>query len=70
VAELDINLPSIRQIQGLIKDKIDVEVKVISNDIFAGKIAWQDPECIFIIDSAEQKILVPRQAIVYIKPKG
>jgi host factor-I protein len=68
MAELDINLPSVRQIQGLIKDKIGVEVKVSTNDVFTGKVAWQDTECIFIVDNGEHKILIPRHAIVYIKP--
>jgi host factor-I protein len=70
VPELDVNLPSIRQAQSLIKDKIEVEVKLLTSDTFIGRIAWQDSECIFVVDSAEQKILIPRHAIAYIKPKG
>jgi host factor-I protein len=70
MAELDVNLPSTRQTQSLIKDKIEVEVKVSTNDVFIGIIAWQDPDCLFLIDGDDQKILIYRYAIVYIKPRG
>jgi host factor-I protein len=70
MAELDVNLPSTRQIQSSIKDKIEVEVKVTTNDVFVGRIVWQDPDCLFLIDSSEQKILIYRHALVYIKPRG
>jgi host factor-I protein len=69
MTELDVNLPSIRQIQGLIKDKIGVEIKLSTNDVFTGRIVWQDTECLFIIDANEQKVLVYRHAIVFIKPQ-
>jgi host factor-I protein len=69
MTELDVNLPSIRQTQGLIKDKIGVEIKLLTNDVFTGRIIWQDPECLFIIDANEQKVLIYRHAIVFIKPQ-
>ncbi len=67
--ELDVNLPSTRQIQGLIKDKIGVEIKLSTNDVFTGRIIWQDTECLFIVDANEQKVLVYRHAIVFVKPQ-
>ncbi len=70
MAELDVNLPSTRQTQGLIKDKIGVEVKLLTNDVFTGKIIWQDTECLFLSDANDQKILVYRHAIAYVKPQG
>jgi host factor-I protein len=69
MTELDVNLPSIRQTQGLIKDKIGVEIKLLTNDVFTGRIIWQDTECLFIIDANEQKVLIYRHAIVFIKPQ-
>jgi host factor-I protein len=66
--ELDVNLPSTRQTQGLIKDKIVVEIKLLTNDVFVGKIIWQDAECLFFTDAKEQRILIARQAIAFIKP--
>jgi host factor-I protein len=70
MAELDVNLPSTRQTQGLVKDKIEVEIKLLTNDVFVGKIVWQDPECLFFADANDRKTLIYRRAIVYIKPQG
>ncbi len=70
MAELDVNLPSIRQTQGLIKDKIGVEIKLLTNDLFTGRIVWQDTECLFIADASDQKTLIYRHAIAFIKPQG
>lgn len=70
MAELDVNLPSTRQTQGLIKDKIGVEIKLLTGDIFSGRIVWQDTECLFMADASEQKTLIYRQAIAYVKPLG
>jgi host factor-I protein len=70
MAELDVNLPSTRQTQGLIKDKIGVEVKLLTGDVFVGKIVWQDTECLFMADPSEQKLLIYRHAIAYVKPQG
>jgi host factor-I protein len=68
--ELDVNLPSTRQIQGLIKDKISVEIKLLTNDVFVGRIIWQDPDCLFFAAANEQKISIYRHAIAFIKPQG
>jgi host factor-I protein len=61
--------PSVRQIQKLIKDKTDVEVKIVTNDILAGQIRWQDPECLCLATYENKQIVIWRQAIVYIQPK-
>lgn len=68
--ELETELPSIRKIQSLIKDKQEVEVKLLTNDLLAGKLFWQDTICVCIIDSQEQQTMIWKQAIAYIKPKG
>jgi host factor-I protein len=68
--ELDVNLPSTRQIQSLIKDKISVEIKLLTNDVFTGRILWQDTDCLFFVDASEQKISIYRHAIAFIKPQG
>ena len=67
--EFDTSLPSIRQIQSLIADKKEVELKLVTDDLLVGKIFWQDMECICILDHYDQKTVVWRQAIVYMKPK-
>jgi host factor-I protein len=70
MSELDVNLPSTRQTQGLIKDKINVEIKLLTSDIFVGRIVWQDSECVFFADAEDRKILIYRQSIAFIKPQG
>ena len=67
MSELDVNLPSTRQTQGSIKDKIDVSIKLITGDVFVGKILWQDPNCLFFTDANERKTLISRHSIAYIQ---
>jgi host factor-I protein len=70
MSELDVNLPSTRHIQSLIKDKTSVEIKLLTTDVLIGRILWQDPDCLFFSDPNEQKISISRQAIAFIKPLG
>ncbi len=67
--ELETGLPSIIQIQTLIKENTEVELKVSTGDLLAGKIRWQDPYCLAILDQYDQVAIVWRTAIVYLKPK-
>ncbi|AFY65533.1 Hfq-related RNA-binding protein [Geitlerinema sp. PCC 7407] len=61
--------PSIRQIQTLIRDKKEVELKLMTDDLLVGKLFWQDPDCLCLLDQYDQPILIWRQAIVYLKPR-
>jgi host factor-I protein len=65
--ELDINQPSTRQIQQLIKDKKTLEIKLVTGDVLKGQLAWQDADYLCILEG-EQKIIVGKTALVYIKP--
>jgi host factor-I protein len=67
--ELETGLPSVRQIQSIIRDETEVELKVITNDLLTGKIRWQDAYCLCLIDHYDQPTIVWRNAVVYIKPK-
>jgi host factor-I protein len=66
--EFDTSLPSIRQVQSLIKEKNAVEIKLLTGDTLTGTIVWQDPQCVLIADSNGQKTTIWRQAIAYMKP--
>jgi host factor-I protein len=68
-AELETELPSIRQIQSLIREDQEVEFKLVTGDLLSGKIRWQDIYCIAITDQYDQVTIVWRQAIVYLKPR-
>ncbi|MCC5666538.1 RNA chaperone Hfq [Nostoc sp. CHAB 5784] len=69
LTEFDTTLPSIRQVQNLIKQTTPVELKLLTQDVLTGKVVWQDPQCICIADENSQQITVWKQAIAYIKPK-
>ncbi len=66
---LDTNLPSVRQIQTLIKENTEVEVKLSTSDLVVGKLRWQDSNCLCVLDHYDQPTIVWKQSIVFIKPK-
>lgn len=68
-AELETGLPSIRQMQNMIRETREVELKLVTGDLLSGKIRWQDSHCISITDQYDQDTIVWRQAIVYLKPR-
>lgn len=68
-AELDTGLPSTRQIQTIIREEKEIEMKLSTGDLLAGKVRWQDPHCICIMDHYDQATIVWRQSIVFVKPK-
>ncbi len=67
--ELETGLPSVRQLQDLIKDNNEVEVKLITNDLLVGKLRWQDNHCLCLQDHYDQPTIIWKQAIVFLKPK-
>jgi host factor-I protein len=70
MTNLETGLPSVRQVQNLIREGTEVELKLITNDLLTGKIRWQDPECVCLNDHYDQPTIIWRQAIVYVKPKA
>ena len=70
MTEFETGFPSTRQVQTMIKDNQEVELKLLTDDLLVGKISWQDPNCLCLIDHYNQPTLVWRQAIVYLKPKA
>ncbi|MEA5621867.1 Hfq-related RNA-binding protein [Nostoc sp. UHCC 0251] len=69
LTEFDTTLPSIRQVQNLIKQTTPVELKLLTSDVLTGRVLWQDPQCICISDENSQQTTIWKQAIAYIKPK-
>ncbi|MEH2065922.1 MAG: RNA chaperone Hfq [Nostoc sp.] len=69
LTEFDTTLPSIRQVQNLIKQTTPVELKLLTGDVITGKVVWQDPQCICIADENSQQTIIWKHAIAYIKPK-
>jgi host factor-I protein len=67
MSEFETGLPSIRQIQGLIKDRQQVELKLLTQDLLMGTLLWQDQNCVCLMTQDEQRMIIWRQAIAYIK---
>jgi host factor-I protein len=63
----DTGLPSIRQIQTLIRDQKSVEVKVTTGDSLVGALVWQDANAICVKDADGQNTILMRGAIAYVK---
>ncbi len=70
MTQFDTALPGVRQVQNYIKDKQEVELKLVTDDLMVGKIIWQDADSICIMDHYNQQTLVWRQALVYLKAKA
>ena len=68
-SEFDPALPSIRQVQTLIKEATIVELKLLTGDLLLGKISWQDQNCLCLLNENNQPTTIWRQAIAYLKPK-
>jgi host factor-I protein len=68
MAQFDTGLPSVRQIQGFIKDQPEIQLKLSTGELLSGKILWQDAECLCLAEPSGHSILVWRQSIVYLKP--
>lgn len=67
ITDFDTSLPSIRQVQNLIKQTGPVEFKMVTGDLLIGRILWQDPKCICIIDENSQQVTLYKSAIAYFK---
>ncbi len=68
MADFDPGWPSARQIQGYIQDKQQVEVKLVTGDVLTGRVFWQDPVCICLLQPDDTQISLWRLAIAYHKP--
>ena len=68
MTEFNTGFPSIRQIQTFIKNKTPIEVAVLNtNDTMKGVIQWQDKNCLCLMNTQKEKVLIWYQAIIYLK---
>jgi host factor-I protein len=66
--EFDTTLPSVRLVQTFIKQAAPLEIKLLTGDVLVGRIIWQDPHCMLLVDESSQQNTIWKQAIAYIKP--
>jgi host factor-I protein len=67
---LNTDLPSVRQIQTYIREKTAIEVKLLTGDLIAGSVFWQDSDCVCIRDASEQPVMISRPAIAFIRAQS
>ncbi|ACK73494.1 conserved hypothetical protein [Gloeothece citriformis PCC 7424] len=70
MTDFNTGLPSVRAIQDFIKNKQEVELKLVTDDLLVGRIMWQDNDCLCLVDQYDQPTFIWRQALVYLKPKA
>lgn len=70
MSEFDTGLPGVVQVQTFIKNKQEVELKLVTDDLVVGKIIWQDTDSICVVDHYNQQTIIWRQALVFLKPKA
>ena len=70
MSDFNSGLPSVRQVQNLIKDQTAVEVKLLTGDALEGKIRWQDSQCLGLTDASDHATIIRIQAIAYISPRN
>lgn len=66
----DTGLPSIRQVQNLIRDRQTVEVKLTTSDTLSGSVKWQDANAICVTGSDGNDTILMRGAIAYVKSQN
>ena len=67
ITELDTSLPSVKQVQNSIKEAKPIELKLVTGDVLAGKILWQDQHCVLLASENTGKTMVWKQSIAYMK---
>jgi host factor-I protein len=70
MTEFNTALPGVKQVQNFIKDKQEVELKLVTDDLVVGKIIWQDADSLCLVDHYNQQTIIWRQALVYLKAKA
>lgn len=63
----DTGLPSIRQVQALIRDQQTVEVKLITGDALSGALVWQDVNSVCLKGESGENTILMRGAIAYVR---
>ncbi|NEP62046.1 MAG: RNA-binding protein hfq [Symploca sp. SIO2G7] len=66
VTEFDTGLPSVRQVQALIRDQNTIELKLMTGDMLNGVVVWQDAHTI-CLSADGATVLAMRTAVAYIK---
>jgi host factor-I protein len=64
--ELNVTIPSIRKLHGLIRAQASISVKLRTGETVKGRICWIDTECLCL--EADEQVIVWFKAIAFIQP--
>lgn len=67
MAEFQTGLPSIRLLQTAIREKRDIELELTTGKAVVGKIQWQDPDTVCVVETTGQTVVIWRQAIAALR---
>jgi host factor-I protein len=66
LGNLNTSLPSTRKMHSFIREKQEIQVKLLTGEVVTGRLLWLDEHCL-MIESGEDKMMVWVNAIAYIK---
>ncbi|AFY68854.1 hypothetical protein Pse7367_0548 [Thalassoporum mexicanum PCC 7367] len=67
-AQLDITSPTIRRLHNSIKEKQEIEVKLLTGDEIKGKVKWVDTQCLCVGEPGESPdTIIWHHAIAFVK---
>jgi host factor-I protein len=67
---VDMAPPSLRQLQNIIREKEEIEVKLMTGELMSGRLFWQDMDCICLLAPNGQRTIIWKHAIGYLRPTG
>lgn len=67
---LELGTPSLRQLQSFIREKQEVELKLLTGDLLSGQLFWQDPDCLCLRAPNGSLTTVWKQSLAYLRPIG
>jgi host factor-I protein len=70
MSALNTDLPSVRLIQSLIRDKTRVEAKLTTGDALHGRVTWQDIYALRLVTDSEEVFVIQLHALAYLKVLG
>jgi host factor-I protein len=66
LGNLNTSLPSTRKMHSFIREKQEIQVKLLTGEVVTGRLLWLDEHCL-MIESGDEKMMVWVNAIAYIK---
>jgi len=66
LGNLNTSLPSTRRMHRLIREKSDIQLKLLTGEVITGNLLWLDEHCL-AVKSGEDTMMIWSHAIAYMK---